>query len=240
MESQAGRNPMPGKPAADRRINIYKDVGGIERKYLWLNALHHHSQGRVEIIHGTFRPRKHRFYIERSELDNLARCGIPIQWHRLTGGASTFHPTLKIHEEKQTDVMLACSLLTDAALGHAGATQQTAMQEAPQHRSNTRPTPSPFHAAVVISADIDFLPAMEMAAGVFQCPVAAAFTFPHVGYELSDLSSRPIPNLFTIDVDEDQLRSSMLPREVVLPDGRKIEFQKVKSSHLGRVKAMGG
>lgn len=59
--------------------NMPKYTGGIERKYLWLDALHHHTQGRVEIIHGTFRPRKHRFYIERDELDNLARCGIPIQ-----------------------------------------------------------------------------------------------------------------------------------------------------------------
>jgi hypothetical protein len=107
MDPKAGRNPMPGKPAADRRINIYidgynfyvplstmdekhyelcwcdflalgtalakrlagehphdfggcrlgsvkyftatipynmpKDAGGIERKHLWLDALHHHS-----------------------------------------------------------------------------------------------------------------------------------------------------------------------------------------------------
>jgi len=79
-----------------------------------------------------------------------------------------------------------------------------------------------------------------MAANVFQCPVATAFIFPHVGYKLSDLSSRPISNLFTLEVDENQLRSSMLPREVVLPDGRKIDFQKVKSSHFGRVMALGG
>jgi hypothetical protein len=241
MESQAGRNPMPGKPAADRRINIYidgynfyvplstmdekhyelcwwdflalgtaianslaqkhphefggcrlgsvkyftatipynmpKDAGGIERKHLWLDALHFHSQGRVEIINGTFRPRKHRFYIERAELDNLARWGIPIQWDLLAAGASTFHPDLKIHEEKQTDVMLACSLLTDAALGRAGAPNQPVIQGAPHHRSNTRSTPSPCHAAVVVSADIDFLPAAEMAAGVFQCPVATASPF---------------------------------------------------------------
>jgi hypothetical protein len=91
---------------------------------------------------------------------------------------------------------------------------------------------------VVISADIDFLPAAEMAAGVFQCPVATAFTFPHVGYKLSDLLSRPNANLFTLEVDENQLRSSMLPREVVLPDGRKGDLKKVKSSHFSRVKGM--
>ena len=79
---------------------------------------------------------------------------------------------------------------------------------------------------MVVSADIDFLPAAEMAAGVFHCPVATAFTFPHVGYNLSNLLSRPMPNLFTLEVEEDQLRSAMLPREIVLPDGRKIDFQK--------------
>jgi hypothetical protein len=220
--------------------NMPKDTGGIERKYLWLDALHHHTQGHVEIIHGTFRPRKHRFYIERDELDNLARCGIPIQWDRVATGATRFHPDLKIHEEKQTDVMLASSLLTDAALGRAGSPQRSLVRETPQHRSNTRPTPSPCHAAVVVSADIDFLPAVEMAGDVFQCPVATAFTFPHVGYKLYDLLSRPIPNLFTFEVSEEELRHSMLPREMVLPDGRKIEFQKMKNSHFGRIKAMGG
>ena len=220
--------------------NMPKDSGGIERKHLWLDALHHHTQGRVEIIHGTFRPRKHRFYIERDELDNLARCGIPIQWDRVATGAARFHPDLKIHEEKQTDVMLASSLLTDAALGRAGSPQQSLVQETPQHRSNTRPTPSPCHGAVVVSADIDFLPAAEMAAGVFQCPVATAFTFPHVGYNLHDLLSRPFPNLSTLEVSEEELRGAMLPREMALPDGRKIEFQKMKNSHFGRMRAMGG
>ncbi len=79
-----------------------------------------------------------------------------------------------------------------------------------------------------------------MAGGVFQCPVATAFTFPHVGYKLHDLLSRPIPNLFTFEVSEEELRHAMLPREMVLPDGRKIEFQKMKNSHFGRMKAMGG
>lgn len=158
--------------------NMPKDAGGIERKHLWLDALHHQGRGLVEIIHGTFRPRKHRFYIERAELDNLARCGIPIQWDLLAAGASTFHPDLKIHQEKQTDVMLACSLLTDAALGRAGATNQTVVQEAPHHRSNTRPTPSPCHAAVVVSADIDFLPAGEMAADAFSALSRPPSPFP--------------------------------------------------------------
>ena len=50
-----------------------KYTGGIERKYLWLDALHHHTQGRVRSSTALSRPRKHRFYIERDELDNLAR-----------------------------------------------------------------------------------------------------------------------------------------------------------------------
>ena len=64
---------------------------------------------------------------------------------------------------------------------------------------------------------------------MFQCPVATAFTFPHVGYKLHDLLSGPIPNLFTFEVFEEELRHAMLPREMVLPDGRKIEFQKMKT-----------
>ena len=79
-----------------------------------------------------------------------------------------------------------------------------------------------------------------MAADVFQCPVATAFTFPHVGYKLTNLVSKPIANLYTFEVEEDQLRSAMLPREIQLPDGRKIDFQKMRSSHFGRLKAMGG
>jgi hypothetical protein len=50
--------------------------------------------------------------------------------------------------------------------------------------------------------------------------------------------SRPTANLFTLEVDENQLRRSMLPREVVLPDGRKGDLQKVKISHFSRVKGM--
>jgi hypothetical protein len=43
-----------------------KNRAGLERKYAWLDALHYHTGGRVEVIHGTFRARKHRFYIERN------------------------------------------------------------------------------------------------------------------------------------------------------------------------------
>jgi hypothetical protein len=195
---------------------------------------------RSRSIHGTFRPRKHRFYIERAELDNLARCGIPINWDLLTAGPATFHPQLRIHGEKQTDVMLASSLVTDAAMGRAGTAAGSVVQGSPQHRTNTRPTPSPCHAAVVLSADIDFLPAAEMAACVFGCPVAIAFTFPHTGYKLTDLMHGPAHQVFTLEVSEDELRRSMLPHEVVLPDGRRIELQRIKSSHFGRVRNTGG
>jgi hypothetical protein len=150
------------------------------------------------------------------------------------------HPDLKIHEEKQTDVMLASSLLTDAALGRAGAKPQAVAQQSPAHRSNTRPNPSPCHAAVVVSADIDLLPAAEMAADVFQCPVAIVFTYPHVRYNLGSLLSKPIPTISALEVEEEELRSAMLPREIMFDDGRKIDFQKMRSSHFGRVRALGG
>ncbi len=89
-----------------------------------------------------------------------------------------------------------------------------------------------------MSADIDFLPAAEMAASVFGCPVAVAFTFPHEGYKLSAIG--PHRQLCTIEVTEAELRRCMLPSEVRLPDGRRIEFEKVKRSHFNRVKATGG
>lgn len=64
-----------------------------------------------------------------------------------------------------------------------------------------------------------------MAARVFQCPVAPAFAFPHVGYKFSDLSSQPVSNLFTLELDKNHFRGSMLPREAVLPDSRKFNLQ---------------
>jgi hypothetical protein len=93
---------------------------------------------------------------------------------------------------------------------------------------------------VVVRADIDFLPAVEMAAGVFQCSVATAFTYLHVGYKLHDLLAGPIPNLFGFEVSEEELRHTMLPREMGLPDGRNVEFQKMKNSHFLPMKGMGG
>jgi hypothetical protein len=210
-----------------------KNPSGIERKYAWLDALHYHTAGRVEVIHGTFRARKHRFYIERDELDNLARSGIPVNWELLDLHATTFHPTLRIHEEKQTDVMLASSFITDAALGRTGTLRSPPIQDTPQHRSNTRPTPCPCQAAIIVSADIDFLPAAEMAATVFNCPVAVAFTFPHEGYKLRATAIHR--RLFTVEVTETELRQAMLPLEVPLPDGRRIQFEKIKRSHFRRV-----
>jgi hypothetical protein len=209
-----------------------KNSEGLERKYLWLDALHHHTGGRVEVVHGTFRARKHRFYIERDELDNLVRSGIPVDWEHLAPGIPTFRPHLRIHEEKQTDVMLACSLVTDAALWRVGETAKQTIQAVPNHRLNPRPTPSACHAAVVVSADIDFLPAAETAASLFNCPVAMAFAFPHTGYKVSDFAMAKSKRVFTTEITEDDLRRNMLPSETVLPDGRRIEFRKVKSSHF--------
>jgi hypothetical protein len=53
--------------------------------------------------------------------------------------------------------MLAAALLTDAALGRQGRPAHDVIQPSPHHRTNKRPTPAPCHAAVVVSADIDFL-----------------------------------------------------------------------------------
>jgi hypothetical protein len=146
---------------------------------------------------------------------------------------TTFRSQLRIHEEKQTDVMLACSLVTDAALWRVGETAKQTIQVAPNHRLNPRPTLSTCHAAVVVSADIDFLPAAETAASLFSCPVAMAFAFPHTGYKVSDFATAKSKRVFTTEITEDDLRRNMLPSETVLPDGRRIEFRKVKSSHFG-------
>ena len=54
--------------------------------------------------------------------------------------------------------------------------------------------PSACHAATVVSADIDFLSSAEMAAAVFGCPVAIAFTFPHGGYRLNDVGCEHAPH----------------------------------------------
>jgi hypothetical protein len=213
-----------------------KNRAGIERKYWWLDALHHHTQGRVEVVHGIFRPRKHRFYIEREELDNLARSGIAVDPDR-TDHTPTFHPQLRIHEEKQTDVMLATSLVADAALGAARSSAAAPRQATGDHRTNRRPTPSACDAAVIVSADIDFLPAAELAAGIFQCPVAAAFIFPRTGYPLTEVVGSRDLSVFTLEVPEQELRACMLPAVVRLPDGRSIELQKLMNSHFNKAKA---
>ena len=218
---------MPSNPA------------GIRRKYNWLDALNKESQGRVEVVHGTFRPRKHRFYIESGELDKLARAGIPINWDLVRDKQRTYNPQLTVHEEKQTDVMLASALLTDAALGRAGPPAQELVQKAPVHRSNTRPTPAPCQAAVVISADIDFLPAAEMAAHVFKCPVATAFAYPHSGYRLTELAADS-DGLFIQRISEEELRSCMLPGVVVLDGGKKVGLAEFKKSHFQRGASPGG
>jgi len=214
--------------------NMPQQPDGIDRKYQWLDAVHYHSGGRVEIVHGTFRPRTHRFYIERDELDGLARSGIALNWDLIPNAAMTFRPKLRMHEEKQTDVMLATALVTDAALQRVTGKPQAAFQTAPLHRENRRPTPSACNAAIVISADIDFLPAAEVSAGVFNCPVAMAFTFPHAGYRLSDLSPSKTNGIFTVDVSEEELRSCRLPDVISLPGEKKIDFRKYRSSHFAR------
>jgi hypothetical protein len=213
--------------------NMPKNHGGIQRKHDWLDALNHVSGGRVEIVHGTFRPREHRFYLQREELDELFRCGIAIDWDRSESRA-TYKPKLKVHEEKQTDVMLGCSLVTDAALGRSGVQMQSVLQREPSHRSNTRPTPQACHAAILISADTDFLPAAEMAASVFGCPVAIAFTHLYTPYPSHT------KGVSACAISEDELRACMLPAEIKVGDGRTITLEHFKRTHFQRVKAMGG
>ncbi len=218
--------------------NFPKDPGGIQRKHDWLDALNQVTGGRVEITHGTFRERQHRFYLERTELDELIRAGIPVHLAEL-GNQQSFHPRMTIHEEKQTDVMLACSLVTDAALGREGRPPATVCQKPPTHLSNTRPTPAPCHAAIVVSADIDFLPAAQMACQMFACPVVVAFSFPHGGYQLSDLDADGIPGLATKDISEQELRGCMLPSEVLVRGCRTVTLEHFRKSHLRRVRSMG-
>jgi hypothetical protein len=213
--------------------NMPSNPAGIQRKYNWLDALNRETGGRVEVIHGTFRRRQHRFYIEHDELDKLARAGIPIDWD-LIRDKRNYHPQLTVHEEKQTDVMLGSALVTDAALGRAGTPVQELVQKAPLHRTNTRPTPSACHAAVVISEDIDFLPAAEMAAHVFDCPVAIAFVYPHEGYRLAELATRP-DRLSVARISEQELRACMLPGLVSLEGDRKTTLDEFKRSHFQKL-----
>jgi hypothetical protein len=215
------------------------DPSGIKRKHNWLDALNHESGGRVEVIHGTFRPRKHRFYIESGELEALARAGIPINWGLVQDRQGTYHPQLTIHEEKQTDVMLACALLTDAALGRQGCPISELVQVAPLHRTNRRPTPAPCHAGVVVSADIDFLPAAEMAAQLFGCPVAIAFTYPYDSYSLHDLAVNR-EGLVVREISEGELRNCLLPKLIVLDDGRRVGLDEFKRTHFQRIAARRG
>jgi hypothetical protein len=210
------------------------DPSGVRRKHNWLDALHQVTGGRVEVIHGTFRPRRRHFYIESGELEELARAGIPINWDLIRDKQGTYHPQLTIHEEKQTDVMLAAALLTDAALGRQGRPAYDLIQKSPEHRTNKRPTPAPCHAAVVVSADIDFLPAAEMAANVFDCPVAIAFTYPHHGYNLGELAE--IRNGLAVGkISEQELRACLLPELVVLDGGRKVSLQDFRKTHFEKI-----
>jgi hypothetical protein len=79
----------------------------------------------------------------------LAGSHVWAQSPRVPKWSTQFHSTLRIHEEKQTDVMLGCLLVTDAALGLSGSQASLSIQVAPHHRSNTRPRPSPCQAANV-------------------------------------------------------------------------------------------
>jgi hypothetical protein len=200
-------HPMPGRPAADRRVNVYIDgynfyvplaatrkesdyelawcnflklslhlvealsrqsalfagcrlgavkyftatipgnmpskPDGVKRKHNFLDALNRVSEGRVEVVHGTFRARKHRFYIENSQLEELVRAGIPIDWNSPDAKQETWQPKLEVHEEKQTDVMLATALLTDAAQGKYGVPPETSSNPRLSIVQTAAPPPPP-------------------------------------------------------------------------------------------------
>ena len=206
---------------------------GVRRKHNWLDALNKVSGGRIEVIHGTFRSREHRFYIESGELDQLVRAEIPIHWDLIGNRQRTYHPKLKVHEEKQTDVMLASALITDAALGRTGSPARDLVQQPPLHRTNTRPTPAPCQAAILMSGDIDFLPAAEMAAQVFNCPVAIAFAYPKSGYRLSGLAKQQ-KGLCTWEISEAELRNCMLPELVESDGGRSLTLAEFRRTHFQR------
>jgi hypothetical protein len=216
-----------------------QDRGGVHRKHDWLDALHTATGGRVHVVHGTFARRRHGFFVDSDSIADLVRSGVPVDWNRL-GDQQTFRARMSVCEEKQTDVMLACSLVTDAALGSAGPIAPAEEQKPPDHRTNTRPEPSACNAAVVISSDIDVLPAAEIAAGLFHCPTVVAFAYPQSGYCLLDRESRRFQNLSTYSIEESELRAAMLPREIVVEPGRTVTLEHFVRTHFQRVHAMGG
>ena len=94
---------MPGKTAGDR--HVYVDGYSFYIPLSTMNEKHYELSlcdlkpctttpgGQVEIIRGTFGPRKHRFYIERVELDTLGSA-------RFLGGRDGWlgHPAHKLRE----------------------------------------------------------------------------------------------------------------------------------------------
>ena len=72
-----------------------------------------------------------------------------------------------------------------------------------------------------------------MASGIFQCPVAAVFAFPHTGFPLTEMARNDL-NVVALEVDEHELRACMLPSLITLPDGKSIELQKVTNSHFNK------
>ena len=69
---------------------------------------------------------------------------------------------------------------------------------------------------------------------------AIALTVPHSGYRLNEASASQVHQAYTLEVTEDELRRCMMPRSVALPDGQRMEFEKGKKSHCGRVRSTGG
>lgn len=190
------------------------DDRGVRLKHMWLDAVHFQSGGRVEICHGTFRWRQKHVYVGPDEINDLARAGVPIDWERLDQTRQAYQHNVRLVEEKQTDVMLACALVRDAALGAAGRAADPQPQPTGEHRTNPRPSEAPCHAALVLSADTDFLPAAEIAARSFGCAVAIAFTYPHEGFSLDDYPTALGCPIVTCRASREELKEHRLPERI--------------------------
>jgi hypothetical protein len=87
------------------------DPSGIQRKHNWLGALNQVTGGRVEVNHGTFRSQYTPLLHLVRRVGDAGAGRIPIHWDLIRDREARDRPQLTIHEEKQTDVMLAAAFL---------------------------------------------------------------------------------------------------------------------------------
>jgi hypothetical protein len=172
--------------------DLHPNQAGLERKKWWLDAQHLDSGGKVEIIHGIFRP-------------------------------DDKHPTE--HREKKTDTNMAIAVVRDAALGHFKKAEFWHGQEWGKHYHNTRDTPAPCDAVLLISADQDALPAAEMAQREFGCAAWIAFPAFQHGYP------RPVDSpVQIVQIQPEDLTACLLPERIQRADGGWILWEEYKQS----------